>query len=318
VASTARRPTATRPPGRTTAASDSETARDQPPRALVGPRGAIRRSLVAWGWGQLATGDRRGWLLLALEAVALLGFALVAISYARGTSSGLVFVGGAAFVAVWAAQALHAERRARRRLEPLATDSPAGAAVELLWLAPIVGAAATAFWSLTGPATSPDDLLADYVDLWRTGRPAEASVLFAVPPDPAGLDAAWQRQSARLTNETIRAAAQAGATGGIDPADPWASVRWNAPDEAAMSAAAEPPNVDGRFAAEASVVRRETVRDSFLGLVATTTERLVPIDDLGAIRLRTVELPGPLPGTPPVVAWRIEAVQLLGESLGGS
>jgi hypothetical protein len=257
-------------------------------------------------------------VLLACESVALLGYALVAIPYARGTSSGLVFIAGAAFVAVWAGQALHAERRARRRLAPFAVAGSAGAAVELLWLAPIVVAGATAFWSLAGPATSPDDLLADYVDLWRTGRSAEASALFAVPPDPAGLDAAWQRQSARLTNEAIRAAAQAGATGGIDATDPWASVRWNAAERTPTSAVAEPANGGGRFAAEATVVRRETARDSFLGLVPTTTERLVPVDDLGTIRLRTVELPGPLPGAPPVVAWRIEAVQLLGESLAGS
>lgn len=291
---------------------------DLPPPRVGSARGAIRRSLVAWGWGQLATGDRRGWLLLALEVVAVVGFALVAIPYARGTSSGLVFIAGAAFVGVWAAQALHAERRARRRLEPFAAGAPAGAAVELLWLAPIVVAGATAFWSLTGPATSPDDLLADYVDLWRTGRAADASVLFAVPPDPVGLEAAWQRQSARLTNETIRAAAQAGAAGGIDPTDPWASVRWNEPDQTSTSTAGQGVNVAGRFTAGATVVRRETARDSFLGLVPTTSERLVPIDDLGTIGLRTVELPGPLPGTPPVVAWRIDAVQLLGESFAGS
>lgn len=312
-----RRPAANRRLDRSTPLSEREAPGGLTAPRLVSPRGAIRRSVVVWGWGQIATGDRRGWLLVALEVLAAAGYALIAMPYARGTSSGLVFVAAAAFVAVWAAQALHAERRARHRLAPFAARDPGVAAVELLWLAPIVVAGATAFWSLAGPATSPDNLLAEYVDLWRAGRSSQAAALFAVPPDPAGLAAAWQRQSARLTNESIRAAAQAGPKGGIEPADPWASVRWEAPGQAVPSPTAEVASADGQFLAEADVVRRETVRDSFLGLVPTTSDRLVPVDRLGTVRLRTVELPGPLPGAPPVVAWRIDAVQLLGESLAG-
>jgi hypothetical protein len=36
------------------------------------------------------------------------------------------------------------------------------------------------------------------------------------------------------------------------------------------------------------------------------------------VRMRTVETPGPVPGAPPIVVWRIDGLTLLGESLGGS
>jgi hypothetical protein len=293
-----------------------DVAGDVPPPRLVSPRGAIRRSLAVWGWGQLATGDRRGWLLVALELVAIPVFVLLALPYARGTANGFVFVAGALFIAVWAAQALHADRRAVRRASPFAPELRRSAGVELLWLAPIVVAGATGFWSLTGPATSPDDLLADYVALWRSDHPADASALFAVAPDAPALAAAWERQSARLTNEAIRAAAQAGPVGGIDPADPWAAVRWE-PHTGPTGGSTDAGGPDAA-SADAVVVRRETVRDSFFGLVPTTSDRLLPVAALGTVRMRTVETPGPVPGAPPIVVWRIDGLTLLGESLGGS
>jgi hypothetical protein len=64
------------------------------------------------------------------------------------------------------------------------------------------------------------------------------------------------------------------------------------------------------------IVRQQVIRDTFFGLVPTRTVRIVPVTGLGAIRLRTVDLPGPFPGAPPVVEWRIEAIDLLGERVG--
>jgi hypothetical protein len=40
------------------------------------------------------------------------------------------------------------------------------------------------------------------------------------------------------------------------------------------------------------------------------------VEDLGTIRLRTVDLPGPFAGAPPVVVWRIDELDLLGERVG--
>jgi hypothetical protein len=274
---------------------------------------------VLWGWGDVATGDGRGWALLALEAVAFAGFWLLAMPYAHGTSSGAVFVLGALLVVAWAAQALHADRTALRRAS--AGLRQPSAAVELLWLAPLVVAGATAFWALAGPATSPDALLADYVDAWRAGRAADAARLFVVPPEPDALAAAWRRESARLTNEAIRASVSTDAGTGIDAADPWSAVRWDVPESSAAAssapAAAAPPSEPSRAVVDAVLVARQTVRDSFFGLVPTTSQRLVPVASLGTVHLRTVQLPGSLPGGPPVVVWRIADVQFLGESLAG-
>lgn len=321
------------------------TPGDLPPPRLVSPRGALRRSLLVWGWGQLATGDRRGVLLAILEVGLVAALARVVAPYAKGTASGLVFLAGAAFLALWAGQAIHAERRAARRWAPYATHPPSGA-VDLLWLAPILVGAATAFWSFSGPATAPDSLLAAYLDAWRTGRTADAARLFAANADPSALGAVWERQGARLDNAAIRAAAAAGPDGGIDPAQPWDAVRWEPPgtvggasgaggtgvtsaSSAGPSGAASsagpgspapssesPTDPLGRPVVAATIVRRETVRDTFFGLVPTTTERLVPVADLGTVRLRTVELPGPFDGAPPVVEWRIDEVDLLGERIG--
>jgi hypothetical protein len=284
-----------------------------PAPPLVDPRGAIRRGLLVWGWGHLATGDRRGWALVGLEIAALIVLVLAVAPYARGTANALVFLALSGFVAVWALQALAAERRAARRLAPYSGDADRGAPVELLWLAPVVVAGATAFWSVTGPGSSPDDLLARYVDLWRADRPAEAAVLLASPPDPGQLHDAWTRQQARLTNETIRASVDTGPEAGIDPDDPWESVRW----EWAAANASAPGTASGSAAAiDAVVVRHVSERGSVLGIVPTTAVRLEPVARLGTIRLALIDLPGPFPGAPPVSVWRISAVDLLGERIG--
>jgi hypothetical protein len=41
------------------------------------------------------------------------------------------------------------------------------------------------------------------------------------------------------------------------------------------------------------------------------------VASLGMVRLRTVQLPGSLPGAPSVVVWRIAEVQFLGDSVAG-
>ncbi len=303
-----------------------------PPPRLVSPRGAIRRSLLVWGWGHVATGERRGLLLAPLEVLCLAALLLGALPYASGTASGLVFVALAAFVAAWAAQALDAERRARRRLAPFARADAAvaGAAVELLWLAPVVVAGATAYWALAGAGGSPDDVVAAYVARWRAGQATEAAALFATPPDPATIRSAWDRQAPRLANMVVAAAAQAGPDGGIDPAEPWRSVRWvdaasvePTPGGPAAVTGGVPSDeagqseVAGRSVVTAVVVRRQSDVDAFLGLVPTRVVRSVPVGELGTIVLRTVSSPGPVSGAPPIVTWRIATLDLLGERLGG-
>ncbi len=310
----------------------------QPP-GLVTPRGALRRSLVLWGWGQLATGDRRGIVLVALELLGLGAFAVAVPALLDGTLSVLLFLAGAAFVAAWGAIALHAYKRAVARRAPFVApiagllaspvdtlvaanaasttaearghlpaapgDAPAGdgGAIELLWLAPVLIVTASAFWTLGGSLGSPESTLATYVRDWRDGYGAQAASLFVGGSLPGDLAGAWSRQRARLHNQLVPIAATSGTDSGIDPSQPLDSLRFIF-DEARADA------VDTRTV-HVQTVRRETVRDTFFGLVPTTSQRVVTIADVGTISLALVHVAGVPGGT-----WRIASVDLLDEHLG--
>ncbi|HEU4572522.1 MAG TPA: hypothetical protein VFR93_07525 [Candidatus Limnocylindrales bacterium] len=255
-------------------------------------------------------------MLALIELVAVAALVLVAGPYARGTAKGFVFLALAAFVAVWGLQAIAAGRRAAQRAAPFTTGAGSGGAVELLWLAPVIVAGATAFWSLSGAASSPDDVVAEYLGLWQAGRAADAAPLLVAPPEPSTLADAWSRERARLTNETIRAGAQAGPDADIDVDDPWGSVRWQDADDRPNGSGVATVAADEKVV-EAVIVRRQAERGSFLGVVPTTSVRLVPVASLGSIRLQVVDLPPPIAGAPPVRVWRVAGVDLLGERFGG-
>lgn len=296
------------------------------PLHLVSPRGALRRSLVLWGWGQVATGDRRGFALALLEVLALAGFALAVPRLLDGTLSVLLYLAGALFVAAWGGIALHAYRRAVVRRAPFVpsaevstasrgadrtlqagagADVPAGdgGAIDLLWLAPVLIVTVSAFWTLGGSLGSPESTLATYVRDWRSGLPGEAATLFAAPMDARTLADAWGRQQARLHNDLVRLAATSGEDSGIDPAQPLDSLRFVL-DDASVDPA-------GTRLVHVQTVSRQTVRDTFFGLVPTTTQRLVTIAEVGTVTLTYEPATGAPGGT-----WRIGAVQVLEERLG--
>jgi hypothetical protein len=265
--------------------------------------------VVVPGWGLLATGDRRGVLVLVIAIAWLIGLGTIAAPYADGTAATLVFLAGAGLAIFWAAQALFAWRRAVRRREAagLATDD--GGAMALLWLAPVVVAAATVFWSIAGGGAGPGARGASYAEAWWAGRAERASAGFVEALDAATLEAAWERQSPRLRNLLVSAAAQAGPAGGIDPDRPFDSIR-----------STEEPG-DGADGTTRTIrlelVRRVAVRDSLLGFLQTTSQRLEPVADVGTIELRLVRTPGPVEGMPRVESWRIVRVVALGETIGG-
>src|SRR5215211_7191008 len=72
------------------------------------PSGAsvLRRGLVIWGLGHIAIGDRRGWLLAALQPVVIVGLLMVAAQLIDGTRWAIVFPPIAAILAFWVAQAV--------------------------------------------------------------------------------------------------------------------------------------------------------------------------------------------------------------------
>ena len=266
------------------------------------------RSIVLPGWGLVATGDRRGLGVAVVALVGILVLVLIGLPYADGTAVSLVFLAGAALAIGWAGQALLAWRRAVRRRELLDLPTDDGGAMSVLWLAPVVVVAATVFWSFSGAGASPDARAAAYAESWWRGRAEPAAAGFAPPLDAAVLDEAWARQDARLRNLLVTAAAETGASGGIDPDRPFESIRFT---EEAVGASPTTRTV------RMDIVKRVLVRDTVLGVVATTSLELVPVADVGVIELRLEELPGPIPALPASTSWRIVRVVALGETIPG-
>jgi rubredoxin len=265
--------------------------------------------MALWGWGQLALGDRRGWALLVLEPLAAAALVLVGIPLAAGTGLEVVFVAGVLVGVAWLGQAVHAYRLAVRRRQRFGLSGADGGAIELLWLVPLAVVATTVYWTVLGPAAAPDAALAQYVTAWRAGRPADAAALFVTAIDPGTVSAVWQRQGARLRNDLVVAAAAAGPDSGIDPGQPFDSLRYEW---------VEPPagvGADTRLL-EIRVVRARSVRDTIFGLIPATHDELVPVLDLGSVTLRLVSIAGTLPGVP-VAHWRIDRVSALDEELPG-
>lgn len=256
---------------------------------------------MVWGWGQLAIGDHRGRIWLAVQPVALFALSALVAGYSGGGGFGIVFVAGAVVVAAWGGQALGAYRRAVRRREALGLAGPDGGAVDLLWLAPLVAAAATLFWATAGAAASPGTVLADYVRDWRTGRPERAVGLFGpgLGPSAAEIASAWAIQEAAIRNALVAIAAESGPGARIDPGDPFASLRF------------QPPAVDGgREVVAVWLVRHEAVRDSLFGLIPTTRDRLVPVSRLGEIEVVRAVRPGLPSPAGAAEFWRIARVDL--------
>lgn len=129
----------------------------------------LRRAVIAWGLGHAALGRPR--VAAALLAAELLGLTLVGALVATLVDTTwylLPFLAGSAFLVVWAAQAVHAYRSARRSAagEPVEGGSPATAAA---WLAVPLLVWGTAFWLVAATAATPAAVLDRFVTVWPTG-----------------------------------------------------------------------------------------------------------------------------------------------------
>ncbi len=266
----------------------------------------MRRSLVVWGWGQAATGGPRWSLLAALELVWFAAFAWFAPPLLDGSLVVAIFGAAAFFVAAWGAVAVHAYRRAVRRRTIFDLPGADGGAIDLLWLAPIVIVGMTALWAIGGSLARPEATLTRFVRDWRTGNTSDAVALFVTPPSTGDLSAAWEAEIARLRNDLVELGAVGGGPEGIDPDVPFESIRFVDAANGAVSGGG-PRRVD------AQIVRRETIRDSFFGLFPTTSQRLVPVADLGWIELRRIDRASGRAGVPDSPVWLIERLDLLGE-----
>jgi hypothetical protein len=274
----------------------------------------LARSLVVWGWGQLAAGDRRGWLLMAAQPAAIVALALAGPPLSDGAGAALVFVAGSAVLFVWAAVAVHAYRRAARRRVLVELPGPDGGSLVLLVFLPIAIVASTLFWGFGARESDPSTVLDRYVADWRAGRVVEAISRFRESPGTTAIvREIWDAQMAALHNELLRLVPRAGPAGGIDPNAPLDTVRW---------VDAGPSPGGGRLVA-LEVSRREDVRGLVLGLLPVSSQRLVPLARLGTAELAPVRIgapvapAGPLPDGPWGVAWRLVEVEIVGVRLGG-
>ncbi|HUG48785.1 MAG TPA: hypothetical protein VMP67_10285 [Candidatus Limnocylindria bacterium] len=272
---------------------ESTSAQRLPAAAAV-----LRRSLLVWGLGHLALGDRRGWLLLLLQPLALGAVAGVSVLLLDTTRWIVVFPCLTLLIALWLGQAIHAHQRA------LALGAQSGGELQLAWAMPIVVAVLTAFWLFGGDHGSPAATLQEYVAAWHAGRSEEARALFVDPPAAAELAAAWQAQDDYVSQRVGQAALMYGPASGLDPESPLAGLRYievesaGSPDTAMVAV---------------EIVRRQRVETALFGLIPTATQETVLVERAGVVRLRAVPTRWPawLPGSQaPPHAWRIEAVDL--------
>jgi hypothetical protein len=267
------------------------------PRPILPAAIVLRRALLLWGLGHLSIGDRRGWLLVIAHPVAIAGLLVFAGVLIDGTRWMLVFPALVLFLVIWLGQALNAQRRA------VAMGGAPGGELQVALFLPVVVVLVTGFWLVGGGDGAPATTLRQYVSAWEDGRPDTAARLFATPVDAALLAAGWADEESYLRQRVTDAAALYGPTSGIDPDQPFNSLRFT-----------ELPttNADSSLV-DVEIVRRQRVETVLLGFIPTATQETVVVEELGMIRLMSLPAP-PAPWLPLIHtgarAWRIDTVDL--------
>jgi hypothetical protein len=250
----------------------------------MGAAGVLRRSLLIWGWGHIALGDGRGWLLALLQPLAIAGVLFTAWQLIDGTRWMAVFVPLVALLVLWVGQAVHAHWFALR------LGATPGGELQLAWFLPVVLAVVSAFWLVAGRHGSPASAVEAYMSAWRSDRPDLAVALYG----PSGADAAdvadlWTGEKSWLASEIARARATYGAASGLDPTRPFSNLRVT---QSGL----------GDFIVE--LVRSESYQTTILGFIPTAGQRTVVVAPLLTIEVVEEPVTGYLPSS----AWRIERV----------
>jgi hypothetical protein len=250
------------------------------PRAGAAPPGLVlRRSLIAWGLGDLALGRRRAaatWL--AAEVLAALVVAWLVIGLAETTAYLVPFLAGCAFLAAWTVQAALAYQRARAThgaTGPTPIGSPAAA---MVWLSLPLLLWGTAFWLVGAQAATPAAVLDRFETRW-SDLPAAATLPDALASNRLAVTSA---ALAALTRLETRCEV-AGSSGCGSPATLLRNLRIT------VTAAGG----DGATAV-AQVVSFERRPSTFLWFIAGTELVPVPQETVLTLELRTV--PATLPG----------------------
>ena len=266
----------------------------------------LRRALFVWGLGHLALGDRRGWVLLALQIVLVGGFIALAGALIHGSRWILLLPLLLLLIAAWIAQAVHAHQAATR------LGSAPGGELHVFWLLPAVVAAVTLFWLVGGPHSSPEAALREYVESWRWSRPGAAAVLFREPLGTDTLVGAWAEYDRHLGQRVSEAAATFGPSSGLDPERPFNALQFvEVQDQRTADSAV--------FAIQ--ITRRQRIETTLFGLLPTATQQTVVVETVGHVEVQAHAAADPswLPAGPlESRVWLIESVEMpSGRRLGG-
>jgi hypothetical protein len=207
-------------------------------------------------------GDRRGWLLLILQPIAIVAVALLAIELIDGTRWLVVFPPLIALIVVWIGQAIDAHQRALR------LGGRAGGEFAIVLFLPLALTVLTAFWLLGGRHGSPSATLQDYIQAWMDQRPDVAAPLFTTPRTPDDVAAQWTSESQMLSTRIGAAEATYGEASGLDSAHPFESLRFRDPVTSG----------DGRVSMAVEIVRSELVQTTLLGIIPTAGEQTVVVE----------------------------------------
>jgi hypothetical protein len=120
------------------------------------------------------------------------------------------------------------------------------------------------------------------------------------------LRSSWAGQDGALRNAVVRVVNAEPAVE-ADPTRPLDGLRW-------IDLGAAP---DGSRTLALEAARSERVRNLLLGVLPATSQRLVPVERLGTATLRAVPVAAGVGPFGPVVAWRIESIELAGVVVGG-
>ncbi|CAN5776816.1 hypothetical protein BH24CHL5_BH24CHL5_03580 [soil metagenome] len=251
-----------------------------------------------WGLGHLAIGDRRGWLLLVLQPLTIALVLLVAVQLIDGTRWLVALPPLVALIVLWLGQAVHAYQQA------LDHGWSAGGELQVAWFLPLAAAMLTAFWLLGGKQGSPSATVQGYVDAWIAARPDVARQYFRTPPAPDAMAQTWTEHGTEMRDGLTRALARYGPVSGIDPAQPFDSLRFR---EAILVR-------DGREhkAMVGELVRSQRVETTVLGVIPTAGQQTVVVEPALIVWLSLERQPAPtwLPiGWLDSYAWKIAAVE---------
>ncbi|HEY5488470.1 MAG TPA: hypothetical protein VIK00_01420, partial [Candidatus Limnocylindrales bacterium] len=231
----------------------------QPVGRLPSAGSVLRVAIVGWGLGHVMLGDRRGWLLLILQPIAVAGVVLLALGLIDGTRWLIVFPPLVALLVFWIAQAVDAHQRA------IKMGARAGGELAIVGLLPIALTVLTLFWLVGGRHGSPSATLQEYIGAWMDDRPEAAAPLFAAARTPDSVSAEWNAENQMLSQRVAAAEATYGEGSGLDADHPFDSLRFGDPEVSG----------DGRVAMKVEIVRDERIQTTVLGFIPTAGQQTV-------------------------------------------